>query len=253
MLNFLVRIWRDISRGENLDAHITIVIALLLSVANLLGIANADLIPAITLAVLTLLAVSALVSRYRVEDLGLKISPSIDSLFVEDISSNLKEDLETANEIWLIGMSLGDLINQYYSIFEAKLRQGSLIRVLVCDPNDERVIELSEMRAYVNPNRQRAQSQIIAALSDLCKLREIAPSQLLIRTIAFPLPHRVCAINPNYSSGKLYISNYPFKTPGGSLPQFVIRAKDERWFKLYRQEAMNFWDNAKVWNCSEQK
>ena len=72
MMNFLRRVWSDISRGENLDTHVTILIALILAAANLLGIAKADLIPAVTLAVLALLAISALVNRYRIEDLSAK-------------------------------------------------------------------------------------------------------------------------------------------------------------------------------------
>ena len=66
-----------------------------------------------------------------------------------------------------------------------------------------------------------------------------------------PLGHGIVGISPASAVGKLYINNYPFKTPGGSLPRFTLRAKDGRWYQLFRQELYNLWGAGVEWKCDE--
>lgn len=111
---------------------------------------------------------------------------------------------------------------------------------------------MSEMRAYTKGNVERASNEIQNSLQDFCELRQIAPKKIEIRTIHHPLGHGVVATDPDTPLGALYISNYPFKTKGGSLPRFVLRPKDGRWYDLYRQELKNLWDNSSEWSCDGQ-
>jgi hypothetical protein len=252
MTRLFKRIWEEVRKGENLDAYLTIIVALVLSVLNLLGIAPTEKIPAITLTVLALLAVSSLVNRHRVEDLTANLA-SMRELFVSEFDSkSFKNDLNLADEIWLYGASLDDIVKDYYSLFEKKLKDGKVIKAMVIDPNSPNVLELSEMRAYVNPDAQRAGAKILAALSDFCSLKKIS-FNLYIRTLKYPITHRMIAINPNHPDGKLYISNYPFGTPGGSLPKFLLTEKDGNWYNLYKREAENLWEAGQDWVCNQSK
>ena len=251
MNTFLQRTWNDIRRGENLDAYTTIVVALSLSILNILGVAPGNSLPAITLGVLALLAISSVVNRHRVEDLATKLSPSAANLFVSEFDGQLlKEDFVAAREIWLYGASLDGIALDYYSLFERNLRLGTTIRVMVIDPNTPHVVELSEMRAYANPSAERAKAKVSVTLSDFCELRKIAPDRLEIRTLKFPITHRLIALNPHASNGKLYVTNYPFGTSGGSLPKYVLSTKDGRWYELHRDEAENLWRAGVEWPCS---
>lgn len=252
MLKFLQRVWDDILHGENVDVYITVVISLFISISSLLNLSYIKLetIPGITLGVLALIAVSSLVGRFKVEDLSSKISPSINSIFVNEFSSNLKDDFASANEVWLAGASLSDIISDNYSLFERKLKQGHfLIRVLVMNPNNDNVLALSELRSYANPSLPRAKAKLEALLSDACALKSTYPNQVNVRVIDFPITHRLIAIDPNAHTGKIYISYYPFKTPEGSLPKFVISAKDRQWFEHYKLENHNLWDAGKDFGC----
>lgn len=248
MSNLIRRVWSEIRRGENVDVYLTIVVALILSLLNVLGLAPSSIIPAITLAVLALLALASLVSRHKMEDLSEKLSSTTRDGFIEEFDNQLfKNDLDAAHEIWFYGASLDGIPTQYYSLLEQKLKHSCKIRVLVIDPNDSRVLELSEMRAYANPDVHRAQVKVLATLSDFCELRKLAPAKLQIRTLKFPITHRLIALNPSEPNGKLYISNYPFGTSGGSLPKFQLSGKDGRWFDLYRDEAVNLWKAGMDW------
>ncbi len=253
MTRLFNRIWEEVRKGENLDAYLTIIAALVLSALNLLGIAPTETLPAITLTVLALLAISSLVNRHRVEDLAANIA-SMRELFVSEFDSkSLKNDITLADEIWLYGASLDDIVKDYYSLFEKKLKDGKVIKAMVMDPTSPNVFELSEMRAYVNPDAQRAGSKTLAALSDFCSLKKISSDSLHIRTIKYPITHRMIAVNPNSSDGKLYISNYPFGTPGGSLPKFLLTEKDGNWYNLYKREAENLWNAGHDWVCNQSK
>jgi hypothetical protein len=250
MIDFLKRTWDDIRHGENLDAYITVAVALILSILNLLGVASSSSLPAITLGVLALLAIASVVNRHRVEDLAAKLSPSAAEFFVGEFnSSSFKEDLIAAREIWLYGASLVGVCTDNYSLFERSLKHGTTIRVMVVDPNFPQILELSELRSYANPSVQRAKDKCVATLSDFCELRKLAPDKLQIRTLKFPITHRLVALNPHALNGKLYVSNYPFATPGGTLPKFILNAKDGRWYDLYIQEAENLWRAGTDWTC----
>ena len=86
MLKSLKRIWNDVRSGENLDVYLTITVALVLSILNILGVTLSDKLPAITLAVLALLAIASLVSRHRIEDLTTNLA-SMRDIFVDKFDS----------------------------------------------------------------------------------------------------------------------------------------------------------------------
>ena len=245
MLKFLQRVWSDIVHGENIDVYLTILLSLLISISSLLNLSfvKSENMPGITLGILALITISTLVGRFKVEDISSKISPSLDSLFVSDFPPTLKEDIEHSNEIWITGASLSDLVSENYSLFERKLKGGHFsIRALVMNPNNHDILMLSEMRAYANPSLQRAKAKLEAFINDMWGLKRVNSNSVYIRIVDFPITHRLIAINPNSSAGKIYISNYPFRTPGGSVPKFVIQAKNQQWFEHYKLENNNLWN-----------
>lgn len=252
MVKFLQRIWDDILHGENIDIYITVLISLFISVSSLLNLpyVKIETLPGITLGILALIAVSSLVGRFKVEDLSSKISPSINSIFVNEFPQNFRDDFSSANEVWLSGASLSNIISDHYSLFERKLKQGRFsIRILVMNPNNDNVLSLSEMRAYANPSLPRAKAKLEALLSDACALKSVFPDQVQVRVVDFPVTHRLITIDPSAHTGKIYVSNYPFKTPGGSLPKFVVTAKDHHWFEHYKLEHNNLWEAGKDFGC----
>lgn len=248
-MNRLQHIWDDIKKGENLDLYLTVVAAVVIATLNLFGVAQAYIAP-LTLAVLALLALAMLGNRYQHQQLVSSLSQNIESVFLTEFPASVRTDFETGQDLWMVGISLSTPIDDYYSTLEKKLRLGHKVKVLMVRP-DSPAVEMSEMRAYARANAARTRIEIQDHLQDFCKLREIAPDSILIRTIAHPLGHGVLAMNPDSTSGVLYISNYPYKTEGGSLPKMVLRPKDGIWYELYRQELHNLWDSGEDWLCSE--
>jgi hypothetical protein len=242
------RIWSDIRRGENIDLYVAVPLAIGLAIFSMFGVAPSNLITPITLIILSLIATALLGNRHVVKELSEKLSPSTNTLFLKDLPPIFEDDFEKATEMWMVGVSLTTIIRIHYSIMERKLRKGYKLKALLVHP-DGPAIEMAEMRAYGRINVERAKNEIVHSLEDLCELKRIAPNNLEIRTIEHPLGHGLVAIEPETSSGKLYIQNYPFKTPAGSRPKFIIEASDSSWYDFYKQEFYNLWEHGVEWQC----
>lgn len=249
-MRVLSRILHDIKRGENIDLYVTVAVALGLAALNLMGIAPETWIAPITLAILGLLAISTLGSRYRFEESLQKFTQSIDTFFLEEFPTSFKNDFEVASELWLVGVTLSRTVKTYYSDLERKLSKGDTVKVLLVSPEGA-AAEMAETRVYGRSDVERTRREIRGILQDLCDLRQIAPDKLQIRTIQNPLGYGAVAVNPMLASGVLYLEHYPFKTIGGSLPKFILRAKDGRWYDFFRDEIGSLWDNGIEWKCDE--
>ncbi|MFZ2615453.1 MAG: hypothetical protein WA077_05655, partial [Anaerolineae bacterium] len=101
----LRRIWNDLRKGENVDLYLTIAAAVAFVVLNLVGVAPTTLLAPLTLAVLALLAATSLGNRHRMDELLAQRERSLDDFFREEFPPSYKADLDTAEELWLVGVS----------------------------------------------------------------------------------------------------------------------------------------------------
>lgn len=247
-MSVLKILWTDVRQGQNLDLYVTLVVAIVFILLSLLGLASVNLIFSSTLAVLVLIVINLLANRHKTEELFKQLMQTSEGLFREEFPPALKHDIEQAQELWLVGISLNTTIRSYYSILEKKLHLGHSIRVLLVAPQGTGAA-MAEMRVYGRANIERNRTEIIGILDYLCDLKRVAPNKLEVRTIDYPMGIGGFAINPDKASGALYLENYPFKTPGGSLPKFVIRVQDGRWYDFYKTELRLLWENATEWEC----
>lgn len=244
------RILGDLKRGENLDLYITLSVAMVVSLLNLLGGISSDKVTAVVLSVLGLITITTVVNRYRIEDLASKMSPSVDNIFVDNFTDEFETDLHTCDEIWIFGVTLSGLVQNNYSLFERKLKQNHKFRIMLVNPECQPALEMSEARIYGRPDIQRTANDIRNTLRDLHDLKQMTGGAIEIRTLDHPMGHRTVAVNPSSPKGKIYVTNYPFKVPGGASPKFMLRAKDKKWFDFYRSEAELQWEAAKVWELA---
>jgi len=250
MRALLYRVWKDIKRGENIDFYLTIAVSFGLVFLSLIGVNISGQIAPITLAVLGLLAISALRNHYFIEELGDKITKSTGDRFEfsDEFPDNLAHDIEKASEIWLSGVTLRILDSNFLQ-FEKALRNGCKLKVLLVDPFGF-ASDMAAMRSYSQPgDANRTKVRIQNTLADFCHLHDLTQGDVEIRTVDFPLGHRLIAINPELVSGTLYIANYPFRVSGGSRPKFVIDATDGKWYDFYKEEFNLLWNSGTNWQC----
>lgn len=251
-MKLLQRIWNDIRSGENIDQYLTIATAITLTILNLAGVSLQAQLAPFTLAVLTLLAINGLGNRFKIEELLKKKTESLDTFFADDFPQSYKADFENSDVMWLIGVSLHRTIKTNYKTLERKLRQGQTLRILLVHPHGTGV-ELSVARNYVNRRVEPKSNEISFILELLCKLSEIAPTKIEVRTINFPLAFGVMAVNPDRATGMLYIEHYGFRVSTDSIPRYVLKATDGRWYDFQKREIEALWDAGENWVCEKSK
>jgi hypothetical protein len=247
-MQVLERIWADIQRGENIDLYATVCVAFGLVILALLNIAPPEWIPPLTLTVLGLLAISNLGSRHRTEELLEKFAQSSDTLFMDEFPTSIKSDFAGAKEVWFVGVDLLGTVNRSYTELERKLRKGDTIKVLLVHPRSS-ASEIAASRPNLPTDIERTNRRILDSLQLLCDLQKIAPDKLEIRTIQNPLTFGAKAMNPESTSGVLYVEHFPYKTVSGALPKFILRPKDGRWYDLFKKEMQTLWNDGVEWKC----
>lgn len=247
-MKILQRVWNEIWQGENIDLYITIFVAIVLAVLNLVGPTLQSHLAPVTLAVLALLAVTSLGNRYRIDKLLGNQSRPLDGFYQEEYPESYKEDFESAKELWLVGVSLHRTIQNNYSWIEQKLQQGHRFRILLVHPEGPG-IELAIQRNYVRREVEPKRHDITYTLQLLCDLQSIPQGELAIRTIQYPVAYGVTAVDPDSAAGVLYIEHYCFRLSSEAMPKFVLRASDGRWYGFFRDEIRALWDAGTEWSC----
>ncbi len=249
-MRFLEKIWDDIRHGENIDHYTTIVAAFALVVLGILGVAPPELIAALTLGVLGLLALSNLVNRHRLEELSEKVARSSQGFFLEEFPPDLKDTFQSAKEVWLIGVTLSRFLKNNYGPLEEKIRKGHAVKVLLVHPAGAPLaMAANRYYAEINRNVETRSADIHHSLQLLCGLRKIAPKKVEIRTIQSPLTFGAICANPDSASGALYLEHYSYRTMADAQPKFVLHASDGYWYDLFNAEVHTLWNSGEAWKC----
>lgn len=249
-MKLLSRIWNDIRQGENIDLYLTIFAAFSIVALNLLGLTSETLIAPLTLAILGLLAISSLENRHRSKKLYEEFSKSINSVFLSEFPSSVNNEIDSARELWLIGVTLNRTIKTYYSMLEQKLSRGHIVKVLLVHP-ESAAAQMEEEKVYESGQIDRKRRDIINTLQDLCQLSNNANGNLEIRVLRHPLAFGARYINPGTASSVLYIEHYPYKTRGVARPIFILKAIDGQWYDSFAAEIEMLWRDGIEWACAK--
>lgn len=245
MINKLRIIISDVKEGENIDLYLIVLISIPLAILNLLGIALTASGPVI-LSVLTLLAISTLVNRRKLESLVTKVNQTVDDVLLKELPENWTKDLIIAKDIWIIGINLARTITTYYPLLQEKINKNAKIKLILVSPDgySQSILTKRIIRSVADDSNRAI---ILSSLTDLCKLKEIAPGNVEIRTIDFPPPFGVFGMDVDSPEGVIYIESYPFKSKHDDIPVMVFHQKEKFWYDFYYQQILSLWENSKEW------
>ena len=85
----------------------------------------------------------------------------------------------------------------------------------------------------------------------LCDLRQAAPGRVEIRTIQHPLAYGALAAGPDTGVGVLYLEHYCFRVSTESMPRYLLRVQDGRWYDFFKTELKALWAAGAEWSCEE--
>ena len=240
------RIISDIRKGENIDLYFFAFAALVLAILNGLGLASKTLVESVTLALLGLLAAYSLGIRDRLSGISDKLSGT-KTLLCDEFPISLKEVISTSKELLIVGITLNRTITTFYSQLEQKLKDGQKIKILLVEPNSEATKLIPQM-VYRPISEQRLSEKILDTITLVSSLHSLAPNQVEMRTINFPISFGCFTSNMELSDGSIYLEYYSYKSTK-DLPCVVVSARsDLHWYNVYKAEILNLWNASQEWN-----
>jgi hypothetical protein len=222
-MKVLNRFWKDIKQGENIDLYVTIMVALILALLNLSGLASQALIPPITLAVLALLAVNLVGNRHQIADTLETMREYTPSAITRFYSSRreligFEEEVNCAKkEIFIVGNAMGWLFGGYKDALTAQILEGCNVKLLLLKAWHKQI-------AIENPD---------------------AASRLQIRYYSTLVTLVIMFTDPDSSSGKMRVELLPHRFEGRQRPSFDIQP--EKGGELYSLMLGRY---RELWNTS---
>lgn len=243
-MNFFRTIWKDIRSGENLDLYATIIVSFSFSVLSFTpGLKVQEL--SLILPILTLLLVTSLVNRHKVEEISKKVSPQ--NIFKDKFPETLDEDIEKSRDLLIVGLNLGRTIPNYLNTITEKVHNGDRVRVLVVSPYGV-ACRLSAMRAF-SPilDEETFRGKILDTLNQCLGIKRECGDLFDVRVIDYPLAFGGYLIDSDSPRGKIYVEHYSFKVKG-QKPKYMLRSSDTEWFEYYKKQFDELWAFATEYN-----
>jgi hypothetical protein len=237
MKKFLRRLTQDIIRGENIDLLITVVLALGISILNTLGMAPSSLSSSITLAVLGLIAIGLLATRYRIDEIGHRGDLPDTVHFARYKADSFMNDFSNAKEICMLGFVLRGTIAENFYTLKQSVGEGVKIRTMILDPKKADMDKMvkhftwathSDLFRVEYEQMINRYKQIYSAASN--------PDNVQLRLLDF-MPHISLYIFPKRGdNGVLYVEMYGYRSDS-SIPKFRITERDNpNWYKHFTNQ-----------------
>jgi hypothetical protein len=248
MKAWLTRISEDIKRGENVDLYLVLVAAVGLVGLDLIGVGSGTTTWVITvnMAVLTLIALSLLGNRHRLERIEKKLDQSPEGVFLAAYPDTLRGDMRRAKTLWMVGQNLSTTTNRYRPDVLYLLKQGGSIRFMVINPNSS-ANQAATQRVYQYTDETHHQDLVHTSLALMRGLQKEYGSRVDIRTSDYVPSLGFLGIDIDEQNGVMYIETYPYKLEVGDVPRFVIRPHDGAAYGWFKQHLLNWWEDGKPW------
>ena len=240
----LRRVWEEIRRGESLDLYITILVATILVILNLINLIPESALSPFNLGVLALLSFSILQNRYRLDTLLEQSSARNQIMLAHFPDSLLLHDLEKAKQLILIGVDLSLVLKQNFPLLERKLRKGHVIKVALVNP-DGPACEMAAVLHYEPTSYEEKRTVIRRSIRMLNELKEKTHGKLEIRLLNHLPTFGAIVADLHTADGAIYLWHYAFKAGDTERLKLIVRHADGTWFEKFKIEIDTILNNTK--------
>ncbi len=250
----LRQIGDDLRHGRNLDLYVVVAVALAVAVLGVLSVVDPRVVAAATLAVLALMATSALNSRHQVDGVRTTLFRIAASeagnvpaeRFLSERLPALDAEVASATDIGLVGVTLTRTVRDLLPALDRRLRAGAQVRVLLIDLDCQahREAVARSKKADAPDFYQHRVSSTVDLLRVLASDRDESAMQL--RVLPFVPTFGMCLVDPAESHGRIHVEVYQHRTLEAN-PSFSLRAdRDGRWYDLFASQFETLWDSART-------
>jgi hypothetical protein len=216
---------------------------------------DTKIVGAATLAVLALLAGSGLASRHQVDEVRATLDQIASDVsgevpadrFLSARIPSLDDEVATASDIRLVGVTLTRTVRDLLPAFDGRLRKGASVRVVVIDKDSPARTE-AVARSVGASSPHFYQHRLSATIDLLGVLAATTPnaSAFEVRVLPFVPTFGMCLIDPSEAHGRIFIEVYQHKTVEQN-PSFCLRADpDGDWYQLFIRQFDTLWDSARA-------
>lgn len=231
---------RDLKAGENLDLYAVVVLAIVFTALSALGLGTTFL-PSLTLTLLALLSLALLRLFHTLET----ASRSPESRPIVSTLPDVADKIETANEIWISGISQNSLLTSVCEILGTRPLDKFNLKVLLADP-DGHAIGMSARR-YPQPvsiaNEKSVVDRALERVSHLVK----SGYKVEIKVLDHLFPEALLFFEPTERDGQLHIKYYTFQTKGGQSRPRETFSSSSPLYQLYFAQFQKMWGVAENW------
>lgn len=241
--------WKAWLRANRIIPLLTITIAGVAGILNIIGILQLAPVDGIIIALLALLAVDGLTERLSVLE---KIESRLGSqLAGEQLRNRARlvsaHDLaQKASEIAFIGVSGISLLVNDLGFFEQKLRAGCKLRFILLDPSSSSLQTWNLLMKVTTTERD-----INTALELLKGLMqtEKAKGKCEVRLSKVYPPYAILISDPNKDTGLMNVEFYTYKTTLSDRPHIQLaRTQNQYWFDFFRAQFEQMWADSEKWS-----
>jgi hypothetical protein len=254
----LRRAWSDLAAGSNVEIYATTLVSLVLALLSVFDVVAPPVVAAATLATLALLALSTLGSRHQVQDLRRSIdtlTAAVNNAIPDDLpvhrflavkAPDLHDELRGADDIRLVGVTLGRTVRDLARSIERRLRAGATVRVVVIDPDGPAPLDAIERTLGVtSPDLYRPRIKSTIEMLDNLAAESGGTGQIEVRLLPFVPAFGMYLIDPDEPDGRTYVEIYQHRSREPN-PCFQLKAeRDGHWYKFFANQFDVLWDSAR--------
>ena len=244
-MRFLKRIWSDFEKGENVDLYITILVAIVLVILNLINIVPSNWLTPLNLTVLALICITLLGNRYRLETILSQTAHKGYEL-LHEYPPKLTQDILRSKELLIIGVDLSGDLKQSYAVLMEKLRRGDSVKILLVNP-DSSACQVAAM-LHFEPMSSNEKQSIVRRTLRICKeLKKQTSGELEVRLTDCVPTFGGFLVNNDTSDSVLYLKLYRYRSYDGNKPILIFHSYDDYWYPFFKGEMITLWNDSTVW------
>jgi hypothetical protein len=247
----LKHLFADIRNGENIDLIPIVFVTFIIAILNAFGVVSVTLVSSITLTCLGLIAIGFLQTRYQIAKTHFSIDTSNLIRFHERRLETLQQNLNHAQEIWMLGITLRDVTYNNYFRFKEVVSTGGKIRVMLLDPASYNMEQLAKRFGRASSGKQ-FETQYEQTFNQFEEIRSAANGvgRIEVRVINF-VPSCGLVVFPTSvgnAKGIIYVETYGYKPISGSIPKYQIKENENAyWYSHFLAQYEAIWKDAEVY------
>lgn len=243
------RVLFELRSGREVDAFITIVAAVALSVLNVLGLVSTTVLQGTTSALLALIAVNLLVLRSRLDEseAGRGVGPPPILTELNRFPEPFEADMNRDGYLWIGGGYIGRLNPYYIHHIRRRLQLAHTVRLLLVDPDSPADVLMGERFHQPIPPGWY-QEQVRAALSHIEDLAGNANGNLEVRLTNDELAIGWTHLGLGTSKAKLYVQYFGYRPPGLLSLKLILTPRHGEIYDFHMAQLEALWEAAIPWS-----